>query len=434
MTTTTHQKVIWHGFVEFIGFFPVLMLVGVLFFHEPVQYLWFVCLFLLFVCGYTVRQLLQNRWFVIGMMAVIAIVLHIVMAPTIWAILLGVIVGFVVNYRGIQHAENDWHAIFPIRFFWMLCMPLYFVFYLIFRYTSSLSDFQHWISVAGFIFIAILLFMTNQDHLQKESLAKGKKRIGPEITKLNRVYLVIMLLIVFALTNFQVVQSALFHGLRSIIQSFVWFVSLFGGGEEVVVEEPSQSMERPMLPSEETDPSWIREWVETITYVIGGILVVLTVLLFVAMLFKKFRRFVIRAVRALWQTMQQVFGKTSDQETHTDYQDEKESLMDWKKWRKENREKLYSVVQRVTRRKPKFNQLSSEERVRFLYNKLASELREMDKWHPSLTAHEVLYLTENREKLKQLEKWYDDIRYGQKSIDHETTVKLEQLWQELNQK
>ncbi len=431
-----HLSSIVNGVIEFIGFFPVFLLIGVLFFAEPDLYYWFLSLLVLFTVSYFIRCWLNNRWKVLISIAVITIVVSFIVSPTIWAFIPGVLLSLVVSYRGIQHAENEWEDILPSRIFWAVSMPIYFVGYLVFINFEALEGYQHWISYLGFLFIIVMLFLTNREHLQKESLAKDKKKkIGPEITRLNRVYLILTLLFVFAITNFQVVQSALYNGVRSIIQSVMWLVTLFGNDEKELVEEQPPSNEMPALPpAEEQEPSRFAELMDTLTYIMGLVLVAILIILFIAILFKKFRRLIIQAVISLWKMIKQVFGKKNVAETTTDYEDEKESLFDWKKWRKENQDKISEAFRNITRRKPKFEQLTSEEKVRFLYRRIARDVKKQEKWRESLTAHEVLSLTEKNQQLVQLEKWYDDIRYGNKSFYGDNEPKLYEIWHQLNQK
>ncbi|WP_208587564.1 hypothetical protein [Gracilibacillus suaedae] len=430
-----HIPPIMHGMIEFIGFFPVFLIVGVLFFAEPDLYFWFLSLLGLFTVAYFIRCWLNNRWKVLISAAVITIIISWIVSPTIWAFIPGLLFSLFVSYRGIQHAENEWQDILPSRIFWAVSMPVYFVGYLVFINIDSLAGYQHWISYPGFLFIIIMLFITNQEHLHKESLAKEKqKKMAPEITKLNRVYLIVTLLVVFAITNFQVIQSALYHGMRSIIQSIMWLASL-SENDNKIVEEPPSSNEMPAFPSaEEQEPSRFAELMDTLTYIMGLVLIVMLIILFIAILFKKFRRLLIRAILSLWKMIQQVFGKKHAVETTTDYRDEKESLFDWKKWRKENQEKISKAFRQITKRKPKFERLTSEEKVRFLYRRIASDVKKQEKWRKSLTAHEVLALTEKNQQLAQLEKWYDDIRYGNQRFYVNDEGKLNEIWDQLNHK
>ncbi|SFM23237.1 hypothetical protein SAMN04487943_11097 [Gracilibacillus orientalis] len=429
-----HLSSIWHGIIEFIGFFPVFLLIGVITFGEPALYYWFLSLLVLFTVSYFSRCWLVNRWKVLISAIIITITVSLVVSPDIWALIPGLIFSLIVSYRGIQHAENEWQDILPSRVFWAFSMPIYFVGYLVFINFDSLTGYQNWISYLGFLFIIIMLFITNREHLQKESLAKDKKRIGPEITRLNRVYLILTLLVVFAITNFQVVQSALYHGVRSIIQSVIWLVSLSENDEEMVEEQPPSNDMSGLPPAEEQETSWFGELMETLTYIMGFVLIVILFILFIAILFKKFRRLIIQAVKSLWNVIQQVFGKKHLAETTTDYEDEKESLFDWKKWRKENQEKISETFRHITRKKPKFERLTSEEKVRFLYRRIARDIKKQEKWRKSLTAHEVLALTEKNQRFAQLERWYDDIRYGNQHFNSDYESKLNDIWNQMNQK
>ncbi|WP_058306728.1 DUF4129 domain-containing protein [Gracilibacillus massiliensis] len=428
-----HLSALWHGIVEFIGFFPVVLLVAVLFFDTPDRYFWYIALLLLFGVCYFVRTLIKKRWTVFIIAILLTIFVNVLVMTVIWSLIPGILIGLVASFRGIQHAENEWEDILPSRIFWAVSMPIYFVGYILFINLDSLEGYQSQISYVGFLFIIIMLFITNREHLQKESLAKDKKKkIGRGITRLNRIYLVLTLLLVFAITNFQVVQAAVYNGIRSIIQSVMWFASLFGSDSEPIQEE-QQTNEMPALPQDQSEPSRFSEWIDQIMIIFGIVMAICLILLFIALLFKKFRNMMKRAILSLWAIIKKVTGKKDLAET-TDYDDEKENLFDWKKWRKENQEKIGKAFRNVTKRKPKFENMSKEEKVRFLYRQVARDLKKQEKWRASLTAHEVIALNEQDQLLKRLENWYDDIRYGDKNLSEEDEQPLYEIWRKINER
>lgn len=131
--------------------------------------------------------------------------------------------------------------------------------------------------------------------------------------------------------------------------------------------------------------------------------------------------------------IKQVMGRTPSDEEQTDFSDEKENLFDWKKWRKENQEKVAEAFRKMTKRKPKFEQLKTEEKVRYLYRYLAEDVKKQDRWQASLTAHEVIALTRKELQLQRLKRWYDDIRYGKQTLPEEMDAEINQLWQEFQE-
>ncbi|GAE95172.1 hypothetical protein JCM21714_4386 [Gracilibacillus boraciitolerans JCM 21714] len=419
-----------HGLIEFIGFFPLFLLIAVLFFNDSHKYSWFLSLFVLFVAGYFLRQMLQNRWIALISAAVLTILLSLIMIANIWSLIFSVLFGLISSYRGIQHAESEWQEILPSRILWAISMPLYFIGYILFINMDALYRYQHLISYVGFLFIIVMLFITNHEHLQKESLARDKKKkVGSEIKRLNRMYLIFTLILVFAITNFQVVQAAIYNGVRSIIESVIWLASLFNQDSEIIQDEPQQA-QMPAFPEVEAqEPSVFAEWMDRITFVIGFLFLAILIIVFTAVVFKKFRRLLKNVFISLWQLIKRVIGKKQAVEATTDYADEKESLFDWKKWRHQNQQKIEAAFIRVTQRKPKFEQMSKEEKVRFLYQQIARNMTKQEKWRSSMTAHEVFALTKNEHSLQQLENWYDDIRYGGKSLQDESEHSLNEIWE-----
>ena len=429
---TNHVQSLVPGLFEFLGFFPVFLLLGILIFPETALYGWLGLLIGLFIVFYFINHFLSNRWYSITLGAIFSAALSFLIAPTLWAAVISSVISFIAAFRGIQHAENDWEQIMPTRIFWAICLPVYFVGYLVFTYVDALSAYNHLISYTGFLFLIIMLFVTNRQHLQKETLSKGKQKLGKEITRLNRFYLILTILAVFLITNFQVVQSALLNGVRSAAAAIIWLSSLFQREEPVEEAPPSESMP-PMFGDTGEEPSPMAEWMETAFFVIGITLAIVLAVIFAAILFKKFRRAIKKALLFIWGKLQQVMGRKTAAEEQTDFSDEKESLFHWKKWRQDSKEKITQAIQKLTARQPRFDQLSIEEKVRFLYRYLAREVKKQEQWRESLTAHEVIALTKKEVQLQQLTIWYDTIRYGNQTLSAGTEAEINQLWRELQE-
>ncbi|UOQ48284.1 hypothetical protein MUN88_19960 [Gracilibacillus caseinilyticus] len=432
--TKQFPSVLFHGLIEWIGFFPIFLVVGVWLFDSPYLYYWVVSLLLLFSLGYLFRCFISNRWLAIGLSTLLTVGITYVIALTIWAMIVGLLLGFFVSFRGVQHAENDWEDLFPSRLLWSICLPLYFVAYLYFRYNDSVAGFDWMISYLGLVLIVLMLFLTNREHIERESLEKGKKKkVAADISRLNKGYLIVTLVVVFLITNFGMIQSALFNGIRSLIQSIIWLVSLGNDEEEIKQEQPPADM-TPSLPgAEQQETSAFAEWMDRMMHLVSYALMAVLLILFIALLFNKTRRLLIKAVVQLWKMMQQMFSRRQYQETSTDFHDEKESLFDWQQWRKQSQQKINETWQNITNRKPKFENMTNEQKVRFLYKKASANIRRQDKWHAALTAHEVIALNEQHQTLAVLESWYDDIRYGNFSINEQHERQLWQLWEKMQQ-
>ncbi|SER81437.1 hypothetical protein SAMN04487944_110138 [Gracilibacillus ureilyticus] len=418
-----------HGIIEFLAFFPILLLITVLTVNETVYYL-LSGMYLLFVLLAITRLLIKQRPVVLVIALIVTSLFTVVIGENLLSYNASFILVFVASYRGVQYTESNWEELLPTRILWAIGLPCYFVGYLLFSYIDSLTDFRGVLSGVGTIFLIVMLFVTNKEHLQKESLNKGKKhRTSQEMKRMNYFYLTATILVVFLLTNFQVIQSFLYHSVRTVLQAFVSFIELFSS-DEPPMEEPPQQSTQPMLPTDEvSEPSRFAEIMEQIGIVIGIILVILAVLVMLSLIFKKVRNLVKKTILFIWNALKQVFTSSRSEETDSEYTDEKENLFDWKNWRKEKQEEIKARLQTIFGRRVKYEQLSSEEKVRFLFREISRELRKQDKWKPSMTAHEVLNISEK--EYQELQQMYDHVRYGEDTLAESYESDLTAIWNKL---
>ncbi|WP_066192329.1 DUF6042 family protein [Gracilibacillus timonensis] len=422
--------IIWRAFLEMLCFFPVIFVLGLTVFPGNSLYYWLLALLFIFFLGYVLAAVNRYHWLTMVLLLIAAGTLGWWIAPGIWQAAVMFLVLLLAAFRGIQYAVISWIRALPRMVMWAAGLPLYFVGYLAFHFIENLQPYQHWISIMGVLFIIILLFMTNEDHLQKESLEKGKVRLSTGMKSLNRTYMLVTFLLVIVITNFQVVQSAVYHTVRAIAQSVIWFAGLFGGEESEPAEEPPREM-APMFPEEEPqEPSRFAEWTELFMQVVAILLLVIGVAFLIAICFKKFRRLLKRWFLAVWRTLTKIFIRQTGVESDTDYEDTKENLFDWQAWRKRQQAKWGKVFSSRSKPRPE----TAEEKVRLLYRIIAHEVKQREKWSHALTAHEVLSLSDEQAQLQQLEAWYDDIRYGNQQLTKAQQDQIDQLWQAWQEK
>ncbi|GAB2544964.1 hypothetical protein [Gracilibacillus alcaliphilus] len=425
----TSFAIFWRLLMEGLCFFPIFLLIGIFMFSDTSIYYWLIGIAVVFLLSYLLASLSRYPAWTLILTAGVILLTGWLITTSIWIIVPVILILSVVGYRGIQYAYADWGQLLPSMVMWAVSLPSYFIGYLFFYFLEKLQPYLSWLSTAGLIFIVMLLFVTNQNHLQKESLSKGKQKLSKGMTTLNRGYLLLTLAIVLVITNFQVVQSSLYHMVRGIIQFFIWLGSLFssesGPAEEPPVQAPSMFPDEPAQ-----EKSAFAEWTELLMQIFVIILLIAGVAFVIALLFKKFRRLLKRIGAALWRAIKQVFIRNGHQQTTMDYEDTKENLFDWRKWRKEQKDKWVRTFTRKTSHQPK----TAEERVRRLYLYVANEVKQEEKWHHALTAHEVLERSENQLTKQQLQEWYDDIRYGGKTFTSDEKQQIDQLWQKWQQK
>ncbi|WP_163539828.1 hypothetical protein [Gracilibacillus sp. YIM 98692] len=430
-----YGQILGHGVMEFLAFFPVLFCVSILLHGGALAYGWIISLVALFAVGVLMRLFLANqkRWHVFLILLPIVLTVGSFISDSVISGILFVVFGITVTYRSLQYTESEAEEVLPNRILWSVSVPMYIVGYIVYVNIDSLAPYREDLSLIGFVFLVAMFFMTNQQHLQKESLTKQKnKGISREMKRVNFVFVVITLVISFAITHFQVVQSALYNGTRSFLQTIIGLIGS-GDGEAPINEQPSNANFAPNLPGQEVkEPSALAAFMEKVFYVIAFLLIIVAVLLLFAILFKKGRHFIQKAW-ALFLRWMKMAG--TGQGTHTkseDYLDEKESLFNWQDWKERSQERMKQAVNKF-RRKPKFEELSDQAKVRYLYKTIARHLKKQEKWKPSMTAREVIDQSTLKEQLQDLKRWYEHIRYTNQSLNKPKEQELQRLWNQLQQ-
>ncbi|RCW74707.1 hypothetical protein [Saliterribacillus persicus] len=417
--------------VEFLVFFPVLLWFALFVLPVETQLIWLLGILFVGITSTIFRFIFleKARWISLVIAIILAGIYAIFVMPSILAITSGFILAIVTGYRGLLYAENEGADVFPSRFMWALGLPIYFVSYIVYMRIEFLTPYLELIGLLGFLLLTVMLFATNRNHLKQETLSK-KKEVGvsKDIKRQNYFYLILLLVAVTLITNFQIVQAAFFHAARSVIQGISWLVALLSSDEEVIMEEPEQGQMPAMPGAEESEPSLFAEIIEKILFTMGYALVIGIVLLFIFLLFKRARSFMKRVFAYMIRLFQDVFTKKHEKENNGEYTDEKEAMFNFKAWRDENKKKAQDLFSKMANRRRQFKKLSDPEKVRFLYKEM---VKVENTYKPYFTAHESLAITENVPSVKELERLYDEVRYGDKELSVNEKEKIEQIWQEL---
>ena len=400
------------GLVEGLLVFPLIVALTIYFIGEAYIFSVIGILCGLFIGSYVVRKITKENRVLAFTLAGIFVVASLFLFAGWLAKILLLLIGIVAAFRGIQHAENDWKDILTISVLWGAGVSTYFVMYLVFRYMERLSDYTALIGNAGLVFIMVTLLITNRWHLEREAnTGRQGKPVSSTIKRLNDVFLVGTIAVVLLITNFSVVQSGIYHFFRSIVQSFVWLVELLGSGEPSHGPPEAPQQEQLMLPMEESvEPSLIAVILDIITVAIGVVIAIFLVLLAISIFVKKVRDLIKNVILWLWNTVRKVFTRRIDLDMTSDYKDEKESVFDWKKWRQERQQAIRHRWQRLRKARPKWEKMNPAEQVRYIVRISIDELKQRDKWIPSLTVREILQL--KQETPPEISEWYDRVRYG----------------------
>lgn len=421
-----------HGVIEGMGFFPIFLLVAVLTLSKEEIILWYLGLLLIFFISFVCRNSLTKYKSGISLAVAVVIVLafSLVAFNSLWARIVTVLVGGMVAYRGIQHADNDWEQLMPSRIFWMVSIPIYFVGYITFALNDHLVMYEKWISIAGLLFIILMVLITNKEQLNYASHSKQKhKRVKGTVKRFNQVYLLIILSLVFLISNFQVIQSTIFGTVRNVIGALLNKETR--GNSNAGMDAPDSGGEIDLELGDPAQENALPQWVDNLLWIIGTVIVIVIVLAFMAMIFKRFRGILRSFLAWFLNLFTSIFKRRQQGDEFVAYEDEKESLFDFRKVREGMKDNYQKILRKITKRKPKFDHMSIEEKVRYIYRFLASEVKEQEKWRASLTAHEVLQLNERKKKLERFKNWYDDIRYGKLDLKEAERKQVDDLWLDL---
>src|SRR5699024_4164726 len=175
------------------------------------------------------------------------------------------------------------------------------------------------------------------------------------------------------------------------------------------------------------------EWINHVLIILGILILIVMFTGLLAIFIQDFRS----RIKSITSRIIQFFTKkaTNNKKVidETRFEDKRENVFSFKKFQHKLKENYQNTSNKIKKRKPKFEQMSTEKQIRYIYKYLASEVKHLEKWQPSLTAREVLDLSEKQIQLNQLKRWYDDIRYGNIIIDDPVAKEIQMMWQELNE-
>lgn len=408
------------GMVEYLIVFPIFLLIAVYFISTPLLWMWIGSFPILFLLGLVFRRftLDKKRWTYLLYTLVIAAMLSLLFINTIVSIVLTFLLGCVALIRGCLYAERRWNELFSSSYLWIIAFPIYFVSYFFFRYVETLVPYSDVITWMGLLMLAFTLLISNSEHLKTATLSKQNKPfVSPALKRQNQLFIFITLLIIIALTNLKVIQAALYGLISKTIHSIIWFFSLFGSDEPM--EEPPKTPNNEIAPTmEQGEPSLLAIWLDRIMTVIIYVALIAAGLFLLFYLFKKFRGLLYRGYQWLVNFLNQIFSQKEQDDLHHSYVDKKESSMDWKSWRKNKQEHAKELIASLFKRSPRFEDLTNQEKVRYVYRQLlVQQTKQGYTVKSNYTPHETISELENRlpgrgEELLQLEKEYAKARYG----------------------
>lgn len=343
----------------------------------------------------------------------------------------------IIIYRGIMYIGRPWNKLISIPFLWIGGSSIYFISFFSFRYMENLHPYLHLLTVCGIFMLMTTMFITNTDHLRSSTLSKEEKPfISPNIKNQNRVFLILTIGLIFLIANGKMIKDGFWHIIRSSIQ---WLINL-GSSDDIgeITEEspPPANLSPPFLLEDEQETSVIIRFFEMILIYAMYVLIIVGVIIIILLMIQKTRNLILQIVKNLIRFLKQQIGShlNKDEET-VRYIDEKENIFDWQDWKGKQQERVKTIMQKLFKRKPSWDSLSNDEKVRFIYKHFISN-NLTENYHVSQTPREIIeqiqssITTGDELLLTKLRDAYEHVRYGEKHIDHMVIEEIYALIQE----
>ncbi|MBS4178232.1 hypothetical protein [Lederbergia citrea] len=410
------------GCFEYLLLFPFIMIIGLLLAGSRI-WLWLASILVLFFLGALFKTLLPNQkwWVYAGFSVVVGVITAVLFDQHLFSLITLAFIHPIFIYRGMMYTSRPWNSLIPITFMWFGGFGIYFVSYFVYRFVEKFSPYLTLISICGALTVVIILFISNSEHLKASTLSKQKKPfISRTIKKQNRVYLALTIAVIALITNGQMIRDLLWSGFKGFIQLILGMFSGGDVGPEVDEIPPPASMDLG-LPVDKKKSAFA-EFLDLIMTYFGYILFVLVVVAILLLLIRKIRLWVKQLVCALISFLQQMVSRTSERDDSFQYIDEKESIFDWKEWKKEQQDKAKGFVQKIFKREPRWESLSNQQKVRFVYRTFLSRQLKNMHYKSALTPRETVdelksSIHSDESQLEKLLDAYERTRYGEQDVE-----------------
>ena len=126
---------------------------------------------------------------------------------------------------------------------------------------------------------------------------------------------------------------------------------------------------------------------------------------------------IINGCKKIIQFLKEIVSQVITREESTQYVEEKESVFNWKEWKDEQQSKAKGFVKNILKRKPSWNSLSNQEKVRFVFRKFILQEMDQTKLKEQATPREILEEIKrtghvDERQIEQLKIAYEKTRYG----------------------
>lgn len=421
-------------FVEYIGIFPILLGLTIWLVPASLDMHFLIGILLLYMLGICIGKFFQRKVLIASSIFFIAFI-HMLLYNGLLIQYVGILLlSSSILFRGFQYSKTNWNLLLPVHVLWSFGVPLYFISYFIYRYTTMFEAYLPVITVSGFVFLVLLLFRSNTSHLEEATLDNNDKRsVNSVIRQQNYVYITVMLAVITLLTQFGLVKTVILTTIRMIFLMISSFFSLFESDAPVEEPEPEVASEMPFIVEEINKPSQFAQILEMIATIAAVIVLVIAVIFIVYKISNNFKKFILWVISIIHRMIEIIGGKSLfDKNTQT-YQDEKETVLDWNKIRNKIKGQTSNFVKTRLLKQKKWEVLSETEKVRYLYRQFIKKAQ--DEGYQVMkneTAHELLtriaqdQLLEKETRLT-LDQLYSQARYSQEQIKKVNKDDFQQL-------
>lgn len=330
-------------------------------------------------------------------------------------------------YRGIMYADQSWNDLLPKSVMQFGGFGAYFVSYFMFRYTKKLTPYLTLVTICGALVIISTLLVTNHFQLKSSTLSKRESPyISQSMKKQNLFYSVLTVVVIFLFMSTKAMWTGLWQGFVNLVQGS----GSKTGSNPAVGEAPPQTMPDLGLPLDVKEPSRLGEILDTVLMYFGYALITLIVLVGLLFLMKKTRSWVKKVFRIITSFFHKILKRSVHHEENAGYVDVKENLFDWKEWSTEQNLKAKKFIKNTFKRKPRWDSLSNQMKVRFVYKEFISkklnEFPYRDAYTPRENLSELVEKSKvNEEKIAALNDAYEQVRYGLQDVEQQ---KLDDLY------
>lgn len=387
-------------FIYFGGFLAVYYLLGAVIRKLLIQRNRLVSLFIVLLLG--IGSAVPARLLFTGM-------------PIFAAAFMGLIVT-ISGCRGVFISEQPLAVSFP-KIYCYSSLGSYFIFYFFYGKILTTQAYQHYLLIAGLIAIPPVFLLTNSELINEASRDELKNSTSmPVVRKNNRILIVVTIAISLLIAGFNAIKDGFIHAIKAIGR-FIMFVLQklmelrvsTGGGQG----GPSGGGIPELPPAEAKPPSPF--W-DAVVQIIGIIflaaLLMFAIYFFIKQLIKLWR-FIADQIKKLMESGAWSGGSSDE------YDDEKESLLDWQSIRQSYADSLRNWWEGIRRSEPKWSQLTdNRQRIRFLYRQVILQaISSGFRFSSYRTPNETIDELTKQGRLEQdtglqLEKLYGKARYG----------------------